>query len=97
MQKTNVAHFLLHTYVCNHDRNYQTTYFECSGLWLLHAAASVLKMATLTVKQLACSVGGKGIVTAVQCALHTATPQCGDFCGLLWKLAQTWSTYTSDT
>jgi hypothetical protein len=40
-------------------------------------------------------------VTAVQCALHTpfhtVTPQCGDFCRLLWKRAQTWSTYTSDT
>jgi hypothetical protein len=84
MQKTNVAHFLLHTYVCNHDRNYQTAYFECSGLRMLRAAARVLKMATLTVKQLPCSVGGKGIVTAVQRELHTATPQRGDFCGLLW-------------
>jgi hypothetical protein len=37
----------------------------------------------------------------VHCALHTpfhtATPQCGDFCGLLWKQAQTWCTYTSNT
>ena len=77
MQKTNVAHFLLHTYVCNHDRNYQTTYFECSGLRLLCAAARVLKMATLTVKQLACSVGGKGIVSnsSAMCTSHSNTSE----------------------
>jgi hypothetical protein len=75
MQKTNVAHFLFHTYLCNHDRNYQTTYFECSGLRLLHSAASVLKIAMLTMKQSACYVGDKGIVSnsSAMCTSHSNT------------------------
>jgi hypothetical protein len=105
MHKTNVAHFLLHTY-----ESIMTETVKPLILNALGCGCCMLLLGAISVEDgyahnknsgHVLQVAKAESVTALQCALHTpfhtATPQCCDFCGLLWKQAYTWSTYISDT